>query len=204
MTLRLLDLFSGTHSVGKIASQLGFEVTSLDLHDASFNTDILEWDYKQLPVGHFDTIWCSPPCDSFSCMKRINIGRNGYTRESVEKDMLERGVPILRRAEEIIDYFQPAFWFIENPQTGKMKEFIAHRPFYDVDYCKYCDWGYRKRTRIWTNKRDFVPRVCRKDCGYVVGNRHIMEATSTQGGGSNRAPRYRVPPQLVCELLAAL
>jgi hypothetical protein len=28
-------------------------------------------------------------------------------------------------------------------------------PFYDVDYCMYSDWGYKKRTRIWTNKTDF-------------------------------------------------
>ena len=58
--------------------------------------------------------------------------------------MLERGVPILRKTEEIIQYFEPRLWFIENPQTGKMKDFIDPSVnFYDVDYCKYTDWGYR-------------------------------------------------------------
>jgi hypothetical protein len=24
-------------------------------------------------------------------------------------------------------------------------------PYTDVDYCRYSEWGYKKRTRIWTN-----------------------------------------------------
>ena len=38
--MRLLELFSGTKSVGKVAEQLGYEVTSLDLKNADINTDI--------------------------------------------------------------------------------------------------------------------------------------------------------------------
>ena len=37
---RLLELFSGTHSVGKVAKQLGIEVVSLDLLGADINIDI--------------------------------------------------------------------------------------------------------------------------------------------------------------------
>ena len=47
-------------------------------------------------------------------------------------------------------------WFIENPQTGRMKDYITDRPYYDVDYCRYCDWGVRKRTRVWTNKAGWL------------------------------------------------
>ena len=43
--MRLLELFSGTKSVGKVAEQLGYEITSLDLTNADINTDILNWDY---------------------------------------------------------------------------------------------------------------------------------------------------------------
>ena len=45
--MKLLELFSGTGSVGKVAKELGFDVVSLDLKDANINTDILNWDYKQ-------------------------------------------------------------------------------------------------------------------------------------------------------------
>jgi len=41
-----LDLFSGTHSVGNVASVLGYAVVSLDLSDATICCNILEWDYK--------------------------------------------------------------------------------------------------------------------------------------------------------------
>ena len=207
---RLLDLFSGTHSVGKVARELGYEVVSLDLADATICCDVLVWDYGVYPVGYFDVVWASCPCETFSSVRRSNIGRNGYTRESIERDMLERGVPILRKTQEIINYFQPRLWFIENPQTGKMKDFIdPSLNFYDVDYCKYSDWGYRKRTRIWTNKKGFIPRVCNKDCGYVENGRHIMNVTGAakgrdskgQGGGNNRAPRYKIPPLLLTHLL---
>ena len=49
--MKLLELFSGTGSVGRVARDLGFSVISLDLKDANMNTDILSWDYKQFDVG---------------------------------------------------------------------------------------------------------------------------------------------------------
>ena len=50
--MKLLELFSGTGSVGNVAKDFGFEVVSLDLKGALINTDILEWDYKVYPVGY--------------------------------------------------------------------------------------------------------------------------------------------------------
>ena len=44
--MRVLDLFSGEHSVGKVASALGYEVVSLDLSDATICCNILQWDYN--------------------------------------------------------------------------------------------------------------------------------------------------------------
>ena len=56
--MRVLDLFSGTHSVGKVASALVYEVVSLDLSDATICCNILEWEYKTaFSVGYFDMIW---------------------------------------------------------------------------------------------------------------------------------------------------
>ena len=201
MYMRLLELFSGTHSVGKVAKELKYSVLSLDRDMPSdLNLDILDWDYREFPIGYFDVIWASPPCETFSYLRCSNIGRNGYTRESLEEDITERGVPILRRAEEIIDYFKPPLWFIENPQTGRMKDYVTNKPYYDVDYCRYCDWGVRKRTRIWTNKEDFTPLLCNRECGYIENGRHIMQVNS-RGGGSDRRLRYRIPPELIRQLI---
>ena len=39
--MKLLELFSGTGSVGRVAKEKGFEVISLDLKNADINLDIL-------------------------------------------------------------------------------------------------------------------------------------------------------------------
>ena len=45
--MKLLELFSGTGSVGRVARRLGWEVVSLDLKNADISTDILNWDFKE-------------------------------------------------------------------------------------------------------------------------------------------------------------
>ena len=89
---------------------------------------------------------CFPPCNTFSKMRLSNVGRYGVTMETIQQDISLIGLPILRRTEEIIDYFKPSLYFIENPQTGRMKDYFD-RPYYDVDYCKYSDWGMRKNSQ---------------------------------------------------------
>ena len=40
--------------------------------------------------------------------------------------------------------------------------------FYDFDYCKYSDWGYKKRTRFWTNITDITSKKCKMDCDNII------------------------------------
>ena len=141
--MKILELFSGTGSVGKVAREKGWEVISLDLKDADININILDWDYKIYQPNHFDIIWASPPCTEYSILKN-NTGMNTN---------LLLADQIVLKTIEIINYFQPSKWFIENPQTSllKKREFMKDFNYYDFDYCVFSDWGYRKRTRIWTN-----------------------------------------------------
>ena len=71
--MKLLELFSGTQSVGKVAKTLGHEVVSLDLKDADINCDILDWDYTTYEPSHFTVIWASPPCTEYSRAKTIGV-----------------------------------------------------------------------------------------------------------------------------------
>jgi len=208
MTWRVLDLFSGTDSVKKACVGLSFfgEVISLDLAKADINIDIMEWDYKQYPPGYFHVVWASPCCTCFSNLQRCNIGRFGITAESNEADISNIGLPMLRRTEEIIKYFKPKFYFIENPQTARTKDYVALNPgdFFDVDYCMYGK-PFRKRTRIWTNLKSFEPLLCDKNCGSFDGKKHIQQVNS-KGGGSNqtitgnRTFRSEVPVPLIRSL----
>ena len=89
---------------------------------------------------------------------------------------MESADKLVRRTLEIIEYFQPKVWFIENPQTGllKSRDFMGGTPFHDVTYCKY-GYAYRKATRIWTNVADFKPLFCRRDCVNMLNGRHLID-----------------------------
>lgn len=211
--LTCLELFAGTGSFGKCAKELGYINLSLDMDDRSdICCNIMDWDYKKYPKNSFDIIWASPPCTEYSHLQNgwLNRMRKGelFTKEVWEKNMKESD-KIVERTLEIINYFNPELWFIENPNTSKMKERDCMKdiPYYIVDYCKYSDWGYRKRTRIWTNKKDFKPKVCCKDCGFIVDGKHknnlgnSMRQRATGSDKYTQDERYRVPPDLIYSLL---
>ena len=206
--IKVLELFSGTGSVGKVCDKLGWESLSIDIDGrADITCDILEWDYKQYDKDEFDIIWASPPCATFSALQYSNLGRkrNGgiFTREMMESDMLTKGDPLVKKALEIINYFNPEYWFMENPNTGQLKDrpYMKDIPYYVVDYCMYSDWGYRKRTRIWTNKKDWEPLICdgKGNCGSIIDGKHIE---SVSGNKKRRCldDRYKIPEDLILSL----
>tara|TARA_E500000318_G_scaffold111912_1_gene132600 strand:- start:831 stop:1814 length:984 start_codon:yes stop_codon:yes gene_type:complete len=193
-TKRLLELFSGTHSIGKVFHKKGYKIVSLDRDlgakcclgtdyesEEHIKEDLLKWDYKKYPVGHFDVITASPVCLWWSGLRRTWIGRkcksihptDVITAKHLDDDIDKFGKPMVDKVIEIIEYFKPKYWWIENPQTGRMKHYIEEKhpnynTYYDVDYCKYSDWGYKKRTRFWTNIKGFEGKKCKNDCGNVV------------------------------------
>ncbi len=183
-----LELFSGTHSFGKVSSKLGFNVYSLDRDlDAKcpfsnyecknhFKEDIMTWDYKQYPKGFFKIITASPVCMWWSRLRYTWVGRklkaHGdtiITAEIIDQDIEKYGVPMVDKVFEIIDYFNAEYFIIENPATGRMKDYINELiPFYDIDYCKYSNWGYKKTTRFWTNIEGLEFNKCNNDCENIV------------------------------------
>ena len=71
--MKLLELFSGTGSVGKIARIFKMEATSLDRDMAAdIKTDIMDWDYQAYPPKSFDVIW-APPCTEYSKAKTVGV-----------------------------------------------------------------------------------------------------------------------------------
>jgi len=225
--MNVLELFSGTGSVGKCAKELGYDVLSVDIDGRSDITcDIMDFDYKSYDKDHFDIIWASPPCASFSVLQYSWIGRNRngkiFTRQDIETNMTTIGDPLVKRTLEIIDYFKPELWFMENPNTGNLKsrEYMKDLPYYIVDYCMYSDWGYRKRTRIWTNKKDWKPLTCdgKGTCGNMIGSLHKTNLGNTERllkaekrlkhkedvsglkKRTNLDERYRIPENLIYSL----
>ena len=69
--MKLLELFSGTGSVGSVAKNMGWTVVSLDLKGADINCDILQWKYKKYPVKYFDLSGLLPPVLNTVLLKRL-------------------------------------------------------------------------------------------------------------------------------------
>ena len=98
-------------------------------------------------------IWCSPPCTQYSIAR---------SKAKTPRD-LEGADAIVQKCLDIIRFWQPKVWWLENPQTGllKTRPVIQGLPYVDLDYCMY-GAQYRKRTRLWTNAA-YTPRpLCRR------------------------------------------
>ena len=205
-----LELFSGTHSFGKVSCKLGYNVISLDrdlgagcpftdyVAQTHIQEDIMTWDYTIYPPNHFKLITASPVCMWWSICRFSWIGRklkaHGdtiITKEILQNDIDLYGKPMVDKVFEIIDYFNPQYFIIENPKTGKMKEYINELiPYYDVDYCMY-GLTYRKTTRFWTNIEGLEFNKCN----------HKIKHNRDEAWNKGRLERYRIPTLLIEKLL---
>ena len=215
---RLLELYSGTGSVGKVARELGWDVVSFDncpRYKPDFCRDILDFDFSLWPQGHFDLIWASVPCEKFS----VAPARGFTALQRAER--AEAGCILARRTLEVLQWFQPTWWAIENPLSSALwKQGIFEGPKVKVSYCKY-GMKYRKNTIICSNI-PFTGKVCKGDCGFIrevvdeAGKKHKYHLEVAKQGVSahckdlgvqctthRRDDLYVVPRLLIRDILEA-
>ena len=200
--MKVVDLFSGTGSVANVFRNHGHTVTTLDRDlPADLQTDIMDWKYKELPSKSFHVIWASPPCTEYSLAKTTGVRK------------IDEANAIVKRTLEIIAYFNPTTWVLENPQTGLLKKqvFMVGLPYVDVDYCKY-GMPYRKRTRLWTNRNLQLLPLCKYDCDSLDETKKKHKATAQrmpQGKKSEWGDQplhhqhdlYKIPEALIADII---
>ena len=200
--MNVLELFAGSRSIGNVAEQLGMNVYSSDIEQfggINYVVDILEFDVNNVPFKP-DIIWASPPCTGFSVAA---IGRN-WTKtdgDAIPKsDTARLGIELVKKTIEIIDYFNPNYFFIENPRGMLRKLQIMQRFMrHSVTYCQYGDTRM-KPTDIWTNSKNWVPRPACKNGDSCHISAPRGSRTGTQGL-ANAYERSKIPEKLCEEIL---
>ena len=100
---------------------------------------------------------------------------------------LQMSLSIKYFKKTIIEYLKPRVYFIINSQTSLLKDqyMMQSLNYEDVD-CKY-GMQYRKRTRIWTNCTEWIPRsLCCKDRGMIRNKKHIKRIPKSEGNNTNK------------------
>ena len=136
--MRLLELFSGTKSVSRVAKELGWETVSLDIdprHEPDLLVDILRFDETTYPRDYFDFVWASPDCASYSrARSNAKIPRD---------EAMMVADKLLAKTRQIKDYFGCHFC-IENPESSLMwKREVARGLLESSCVTSYCSFGAR-------------------------------------------------------------
>jgi hypothetical protein len=202
--LKVLELFAGSRSIGKQAEQLGMQVFSSDINPFDgihYVADILQFDVTKVPFQP-DIIWASPPCTTFSV---ASIGHHwtGGSRAYVPKTQSAViGKAIAVKTIEIIQHFNPRFFFIENPRGLLRKmDFMQNMKRHTVTYCRYGD-KRMKPTDIWTNSDRWVPRSMCKNGDPCHESAPRGARTGTQGV-KGAFDRSKIPEELCREILVS-
>ena len=191
----LLELFSGTGSIGRAFLEQGWDVFAVDLNPkaaADLHIDVLELTPAML-LAHIDAIWASPPCTHYS---------RARTKAKTSRDLIGSD-KLVQKVLNLVAHYGVSF-FLENPHSGLLKEreVVQGIPMQVVDYCRY-GTAYRKRTAIWTNTAWQPARpLCNRDCASSNGVRHTTMAQQGGGHGGSRHSQnelYAIPAELCLE-----
>ena len=204
LSMKVLELFAGTRSIGKAFEARGHEVFSVDW-DRNFKNIDLHIDINRLTAqqildefGRPDVIWASPDCTTYS------VAAISKHRKRDEDGNL---TPISDYAKfcdqcnqhviDLIKELKPKFFFIENPRGGMRKmRWMQDIPRYTVTYCQYGDTRM-KPTDLWTNHPDpkFKPACKNGDPCHVAAPRGSKTGTQGLSGSKERS----VIPAALCD-----
>ena len=138
----ILSLFDYSGNWSEPYRLAGFNVIQIDI---KLGIDILEFDYTQIDSVY--GILAAVPCTDFA------VSGARWWKEKDKTGATKYSLKLLDRTLDIIDYFNPQFWAIENP-VGRIAKFRPSigKPWY-FDPCDFGD-PYTKKTGLYG---EFMP-----------------------------------------------
>ena len=144
----ILSLFDFTGNWSKPYLDNGYNVVQVDV---KHGIDVMTWDYKTIDKESVYGILAAVPCTDYSVS-----GARWFAAK--DKDgRTEKSNLLTQKTMEIINYFNPEFWVIENPvsRIERLNPNIGKRQYiFDPhDFAGYLEdpveEQYRKRTCLW-------------------------------------------------------
>lgn len=208
--MKVLELFAGTRSIGKVFEKHGHEVFSIEW-DKQFEKIDMYADIGKVTAadilekfGHPDVIWASPDCTTFSVAAISKHRRKNKATGNLDPitDYAKFCDEVDQHVLELIRELKPTYWFIENPRGGmRSMVWMQGLPRYTVTYCQYGDTRM-KPTDIWTNHPDpkFKPPCKNGDSCHVRSPRGSRTGTQGIKGSVDRS----IIPVQLCEHIAQI
>lgn len=205
--MKIVELFAGSRSIGRVAEQQGHTVFSVDweAYDGiNLAIDIEHLQESDVPFIP-DMVWASPDCTTYT-IAAISTHRKGIhpkTEYAAKCDRVNTHFINLIKSWRAKN--PNLVFFIENPR-GMMRKMPFMRGFirHTVWYCRYGDTR-AKPTDIWTNSHDWHPRPeCHngnKDCHHAAAPRGSRTGTQGLSGSYDRS---KIPEELCVEILDSL
>lgn len=215
--MKLLELFAGSRSVGRVAESLGIDVFSVDWEEfegIDLTIDIGDLKASDIP-GVPDVVWASPDCTTYSiaaCSTHRTNTKEPKSEYAIKCDTVnQHWLNLIGRWLMI----NPSLvFFIENPR-GMLRhmDWMQGLKRHTVWYCQYGD-ERAKPTDIWTNSTTWIPRPMCKNYKYdSEGNiidKHCHHHSARRGaktgtqGRKGSYERSQIPPELCNEILSSL
>tara|TARA_R110000787_G_scaffold7842_4_gene26138 strand:- start:154 stop:810 length:657 start_codon:yes stop_codon:yes gene_type:complete len=212
--MKVLELYAGSRSIGRIAEKKGHEVCSVDIKQFG-KIDIIKdcefLTFEDLPFIP-DMLWSGTPCTTYSLAgisHHRNIDRSAKSEFAKKCDRMNKNN--IKLIKELLIINPKLVWYIENPRAVLRKmDFMKGLNRTTITYCSFGDTRM-KPTDIWSNNiydifnlEGWKPKpICFNGnikCHHEPAPRGSK--TGTQGLKNNHE-RSKMPEQLCIEIIEA-
>ena len=213
--MKVLELFAGSRSIGKVCEAKGHEVFSVDINafeGIDLVKDVNELIKSDVPFVP-DVVWSGTPCTTYSLAAGST---HRYEHYKPKTDFAKHCDTMNIRVNNLINEWMKdnpnLLWYIENPR-GMLRKmwFMEGLPRVTVWYCTYGDFR-AKPTDIFSNNIGnpiFNPTGWFPKPECHNGNKHCHHESAPRGsktgtqGQKGNYERSIYPPKLCEEIIEA-